>query len=104
MSARRAVIGRSASCLKTNGDSWAGRAGASFGTFDFRPEALLRAEIQARETLIARCGQRLHGAETPLELVVRRAQRRLGVHIELAREIGGREQEVADLLEDLRGR
>ena len=41
-------------------------------------------------------------AKAALELGVGRAQRRLRIDLELARQIGGREQQIADLLEDFR--
>ena len=61
----------------------------------------MRIEIQIRENLAALRRQGLHAAKAPLEFRVRGPQRRLSVDIELAREIRGREQQVADFLEDL---
>ena len=102
ISSRRAEIGRSASCLKTSCVTLRAPAGrASIGTFDFLPQRLLRRKTQALEVLTALRGQALHPAEAALELHVGRAQRRLGIDIELAREIRSREQQIADLLEDL---
>src|ERR1700722_7295836 len=94
MASRFAEIGKSASCLNTSGR--APRATAfgrcSLATLDFLPEPLLRREVQIRKTLAALRRQGFHAAKSPLEFGVRRTQRRLGVHIELARQIGGREQ------------
>src|SRR5882757_10693679 len=104
ISSRRADIGRSAPCLKTRSLSARGRAPAgraSIGTFDFLPQRLLRGETQGLEVLSAHRGQALHPAETAFEFHVGGAQRRLGVDIELASEIRRREQQIADLLEDL---
>src|ERR1700722_761470 len=102
ISSRRAEIGRSASCLKTSCARTRAAGGrASIGTFDFLPQRLLRREIQALEVFTALRGQALHPAEAALELRVGRAQRRLGIDIELAREIRRREQQIADLLENL---
>src|ERR1700722_15388394 len=102
ISSRRADIGRSASCLKIRGARTRAAAGrASIGTFDFLPQRLLRRETQGLEVFTALRGQALHPAEAALELHVGRAQRRLGIDIELAREIRRREQQIADLLENL---
>src|SRR5260370_42249990 len=102
ISSRRAEIGRSASCLKTSCVTLRAPAGrASIGTFDFLPQRLLRREAQTLEIYTALRGQPLHRSESALELHVGRAQRRLGIDIELAREIRCREQQIADLLECL---
>src|SRR5258708_5199936 len=102
ISARRAEIGRSASCLKSSCVTLRAPAGrASIGTFDFLPQRLLRRETQALEVFTALRGQAFHPTESALELHVGRAQGRLGIDIELAREIRRREQQIADLLEDL---
>src|ERR1700676_4621567 len=91
MASRFAEIGKSGSCLKTS--LWGLRAAAaparSFTTLDFLPKPLLALEVQVRENLAALHRQRLHAAKSPLELGVGRAQRRFGIDIELAGQIGG---------------
>ena len=73
----------------------------SLATLDGLPETLLGGEIQFREYLAALRRQRLHAAKAPLEFCVGRAQCCLGVDIEFARQIGGREQQIADFFENL---
>src|SRR5271155_236650 len=106
MAARCADIGRSASCLNTS--SGKPRAAAatrgSLATLDFLPEPFLRLEVQIRENLAALHRQGFHAAKSPLEFRVRGTQRRLGVDIELARQIGGRKQQITDFFEDFRRR
>ena len=53
-----------------------------------------------RERPAARRQPVFDGAEPPLELGVRAAQRRLGIDAIVAREVGDREQQVADLVLD----
>ena len=48
-----------------------------------------------------RCGQALGALDAAAEAVGRRAQRQLRVDLELAREVDGGEQHVADLVEAL---
>ncbi len=74
----------------------------SFATLHFLPEPLLRFEVQIRENLAALRRQGFHAAKPPLELGVRRAQCRLRIHIELAGQIGGGEQQIADFFENFR--
>src|SRR6185312_9731275 len=105
MASRREWMGRSASRLNTSCAAPRAAArrssGRSLATLDFLPEPLLCVEVQVRENQAALRRQGFHAAKAPLEFRVRRAQSRFGVDIELARQIRGREQQVADLLADL---
>src|ERR1700679_3180341 len=112
---RRSVIGNPGSCLKSSrADARAAAfrcfaasrgfasARCSLATLDFLPEFLLGLEVQLLEDLPALRRERFHAAKAPLELGVRRTQCRLRIDIEFAGQIGGREQQIADLLEDFR--
>src|SRR5882724_10655138 len=106
MASRFAEIGKSGSCLKTSSRAprTAPAAPRSFVTLDFLPKPLLALEVQVRENLAALHRQRFHPAKSPLELGIGGAQRRLGIDIELAGQIGRRKQEIADFFENLRRR
>src|SRR5260370_16672762 len=106
MASRFAEIGKSGSCLKTSSRALRAAAAAprSFATLDFLPKPLLCIEVQVREDLTAPHRQRFHAAKSPLELGIGGAQRRLGIHIEFAGQIGRRKQEIADFFENLRRR
>ena len=96
MSSRRAEIGRSASCLKTSGAAQpraAARRAAAHSPRLTSCQSLSCASRFRSAKISPRCAaKRFHAAKAPLEFGVRRAQRRLGIDIELARQIGGREQ------------
>src|SRR5882757_852445 len=119
MASRRAEMGRSGSCLNTSGA--AARAAAcraalspiiSFtgnaylqcllATFDRLPKTLLCGEVQLRKFPATLRREGFHGAKSTLELCVGGTQGGLRVDIELARQVRGREQQIADFFEDLR--
>src|SRR5882672_11401421 len=103
MASRFAEIGKSGSCLKTSPSApRAAAAPRSLATLDFLPKPLLALEVQIRKNRAALRRQGFHAAKSALELGVGGAQRRLGIDIEFAGQIGGCEQEIADFFEDLR--
>src|SRR5882672_3192946 len=103
MASRFAEIGKSGSCLKTSPSApRAAAAPRSLATLDFLPKPLLALEVQVRKNCAALRRQGFHAAKSTLELGVGGAQRRLGIDIEFACQIGGREQQIADFFEDLR--
>src|SRR3974390_396713 len=99
MASRRAKIGRSGSYLNAIGGVTR-RSAASLATLDGLPKILLSGKVQFAEYLAALDRQGLHGAEAPLEFCVRCAQRRLGIDIELSRQIRGGKQQIANFLEN----
>src|SRR6056297_3884694 len=64
---------------------------------DFLPERFLGIQVKILETIARFAGRLFHGPEAGLELQICTAQRRIGIDVELARQVGDREQNVTEL-------